>query len=60
MNGYPTYIMSNGTSTLWSWGNYRYTIDAEGYIDCMIMNDTTVEEAIEAFQMYYGELEEQQ
>ena len=60
MNGYPTYIMSNGIATLWSWGNYRYTIDAEGHIDCMIMNDTTVEEAIEAFQMYYGELEEQQ
>lgn len=35
----PTYIKSTGSSTLWSWGNYRYTIGSEGVMNKMILAD---------------------
>jgi hypothetical protein len=50
----PTLIKSNGSATLWSWGNYRYTIDAEGVKDKMIFENCDLEYAIEAFDINYS------
>ena len=51
----PTYIKSTGSSTLWSWGDYLYTIDSEGVMNKMILENTDLETAIEIFDANFGE-----
>lgn len=53
----PTYIMSNGSQTLWSWGDYYYTIDDGDNKDAVTMKDTDVETAKSAFELIYGKIE---
>ena len=53
----PAYIKSNGTATLWSWGDYRYTIDAEGVMNKIVMEGTGLETAIAFFDANFGENE---
>ena len=52
----PTYIKSFRGAVLWSWGNYRYTIDANGCSNKMIMENTDLEFAVEVFDRNFGEL----
>jgi hypothetical protein len=40
-----TFIARNGPAVLWSWGNYRYTIDVN-CVEKVVMNDTDLEEAL--------------
>lgn len=45
-------IKSNEKAILWSWGNYRYSIDTKGknkVKDWLIMLDTDLEQALEIF-----------
>lgn len=49
----PTYIKSTGFATLWSWGNYKYTIDEGDQHDVVVMYDTDYEEALRIFEQRY-------
>ena len=44
----PTFIARSGSAVLWSWGNYRYTIDVGSSKDVVVMNDTDFEDALSA------------
>lgn len=50
----PTYIKSTGFATLWSWGNYKYTIDEGDQRDVVVMYDTDYEEALKVFEQRYN------
>ncbi len=41
----PTFIARSGEAVLWSWGNYRYTIDIGSQKDVIVMNDTDFDDA---------------
>lgn len=54
----PTFIMSIGNAILWSYGNYKYTIDAidaNGIRNLMIMENTDYETAMQVFKLNFGE-----
>ena len=53
MMNFPTFIARKGSAVLWSWGNYRYTIDVAG-VNKMVMNDTDLEDALKIFKLNYG------
>jgi hypothetical protein len=51
---FPTFIARKGPAVLWSWGNYRFTIDVDGVKNKIVMNDTDFEDALEIFNLNYG------
>ena len=46
----PTFIARSGSIVLWSWGNYRYTIDVGSSKNVVVMNDTDFEDALSALE----------
>ncbi len=50
----PTFITRSGPAVLWSWGNYRYTVDVAGVSNKMVLTNTDYEDAIEIFKLNYG------
>lgn len=50
----PTFIMRIGNAVLWSYGNYRYSIDANGIRDLIVMENTDYESALQVFKHKFG------
>ena len=53
-----TLIKTNNKATLWSYGNYEYHIDTKGEgatKNWLIMYDTCLEQALEIFDINFGD-----
>lgn len=44
------FIKRRGPAVLWSWGNYRYTVDCGDNTDVLIMNNHSYEDALAIFE----------
>lgn len=41
-----TFIARSGAAVLWSWGNYRYTIDVGDRKNAVVMEEADLEDAL--------------
>lgn len=49
----PTFIMAIGNAVLWSYGNYKYTIDANGVRNLMVMENIDYDTAMQVFKLNF-------